>query len=219
MYNRYLVKNIRRFFSPQWYYIIGFCYVIGLAKFVYACATGSTWIKKECCVLRGCLLYLHSFVTVSPVNNIWRRGWDECYFVHVLGYFVERMIPSNILLFHVFTHVVFTAAMASPLLGAIGEFDPAETFTFYSERLDQFVVPNNTRSVPADASAAVVAAAEKKKVAVMISVIGKKTYSILRDLCSPANPKDKTFEQLCELLQQYFKPKRLEVAESCRFHR
>ena len=53
----------------------------------------------------------------------------------------------------------------------------------------------------------------------MISVIGKKTYSILRDLCSPVNPKDKTFEQLCELLQQHFKPKRLEVAESYRFHR
>ena len=53
----------------------------------------------------------------------------------------------------------------------------------------------------------------------MISVIGKKTYSVLRDLCSPVNPKDKTFEQLCELLQQHFKPKRLEVAESYRFHR
>ena len=53
----------------------------------------------------------------------------------------------------------------------------------------------------------------------MISVIGKKTYSTLRDLCSPENPKEKTFEVLCELLQQHFKPKRLEVAESYRFHR
>ena len=53
----------------------------------------------------------------------------------------------------------------------------------------------------------------------MISVIGKKTDSVLRDLCSPVNPKDKTFEQLSELLQQHFKPKRLEVAESYRFHR
>ena len=53
----------------------------------------------------------------------------------------------------------------------------------------------------------------------MISVIGKKTYTVLHDLCSPVNPKDKTFGQLCELLQQHFKPKRLEVAESFRFHR
>ena len=66
---------------------------------------------------------------------------------------------------------------------------------------------------------AVIAAAEKKKVAVMISVISKKTDSVLCDLCSPVNPKDKTFEQLCELLQQHFKPKQLEVTESYRFHR
>lgn len=109
--------------------------------------------------------------------------------------------------------------MASPLLGAIGEFEPSiETFTVYSERLDQFFVANNIGSYPSSASEAVIPAAEKKKVAVMISVIGKKTYSLLRDLCSPANPKDKTFEQLCELLQQHFKPKRLEVAEPYRFH-
>ena len=135
-------------------------------------------------------------------------------------FLVHRMIPSNtVSLFRAFTLVV-VAAMASPLLGAIGEFEPTtETFTVYSERLDQFFVANNIGSYPTGASEAVIAAAEKKKVAVMISVIGKKTYSVLRDLCSPVNPKDKTFGQLCELLQQHFKPKRLEVAESYRFHR
>ena len=130
------------------------------------------------------------------------------------------MILSNtVALFCVFTHVV-VVAMASPQLGANGEFDPStETFTVYSERLDQFFVANNIGSYPASASEEVIAAAEKKKVAVMISVIGKKTYGVLRDLCSPVNPRDKTFEQLSELLQQHFKPKRLEVAESYRFHR
>ena len=55
--------------------------------------------------------------------------------------------------------------------------------------------------------------------AITISVIDKKTCIVLLDLCSPVNPKDKKFEQLCELLQQHFKPKRLVVAESYRFHR
>ena len=106
------------------------------------------------------------------------------------------MIPSNIVsLFRVFTLVVATA-MASPLLGAIGEFEPStETFTVYSERLDQFFVANNIGSYPTSASEAVIAAAEKQKVAIMISLIGKKTYSVLCDLCSLVNPKDKTFEQ------------------------
>ena len=53
----------------------------------------------------------------------------------------------------------------------------------------------------------------------MISVIGKNTYGTLRDLCSPENPKDKTFDALSDLLQRYFKPKRLEDAESNGFHR
>ena len=111
------------------------------------------------------------------------------------------MILSNtVALFRVFTHVV-VVAIASPLLGAIGEFDPStETFTVYSERLDQFFVANNIGSYPTSASEEVIAAAEKKKVTVMISVISKKTYSVLCDLCSPVNPKDKTFEQLSELL-------------------
>ena len=63
------------------------------------------------------------------------------------------------------------------------------------------VFENSLGSYPASSSEAVIAAAEKKKVAIMISVVGKKTCSVLRDLCSPVNPKDKTFKQLCELLQ------------------
>ena len=124
------------------------------------------------------------------------------------GLLVHHMIPSNtVSLFCVFTLVV-VAAMASPLLGAIGEFEPTtETFTVCSERLDQFFVANNIGSNQTSALEAVIAAAEKKKVAVIISVISKKTYSVLCDLCSPVNPKEKTFKQLCELLQQHFKPK------------
>ena len=53
----------------------------------------------------------------------------------------------------------------------------------------------------------------------MISMIGKKTCGVFLDLGSPVDPKDKTFEQLRELLQQHFKAKQLEVAGSYRFHR
>ena len=99
--------------------------------------------------------------------------------------------------------------MASPLVGSGSvsvsgsEFDSSkETFTANCERLEGEHL--------ADATAAVIAVVNKK-VAVTISVIGKKIYGTLRDLCSPENPKDKTFQVLCELLQQHLKPKRLEV--------
>lgn len=52
----------------------------------------------------------------------------------------------------------------------------------------------------------------------MISVIRRKAYGTLRDLCSPTSPKEKGFSELCQLLQDYYKPKRLEVAETYRFH-
>ena len=87
---------------------------------------------------------------------------------------------------------VYSFRHGLPLLGSVGEFDPAsETFTVYFERLEQFFVANDIGQCPADATAAVVQDTSKKKVAVMISVIGKKTYGTLRDLCSPENPKRK----------------------------
>ena len=110
--------------------------------------------------------------------------------------------------------------MASLLVGAIGEFNTStETFTAYYKRLEQYFVANSIGHYPSDTFAAVIAAANKKKVAVMTSVIGKKTYETLRDLCSPENPKDKTFKQSCELLGRHFKLKRLQFAESYRVHR
>ena len=60
--------------------------------------------------------------------------------------------------------------MVSLLLGAIKEFDPTTEKTF-----DQLLFANNIGSYLAGSSEAVFAAEEKKNVAVMISVIGKKT--------------------------------------------
>ncbi|CAB4000179.1 Retrovirus-related Pol poly from transposon [Paramuricea clavata] len=109
---------------------------------------------------------------------------------------------------------------STPLFGVLGEFDPCtELFTAYSERLEQYFIANSIGQCPADATQEVLAAAAKKKVAVFISVIGKKSYATLRDLCSPDSPKDKSFSELCEMLRTHYKPKRLVVAETYRFHR
>ena len=105
------------------------------------------------------------------------------------------------------------------LIGSIGAFDPSlETFTAYLERLEQFYIANDIGQVDDDASEAVKRAADKKKVAVIISVIGSKTYNTLRDLCSPTAPKEKSFSEICELLKSYYKPKSLEVAVTYKFH-
>lgn len=109
--------------------------------------------------------------------------------------------------------------MASGFLGSIGEFDPtSELFSSYLERLEQFFIANDVGKVASDASEAVKKAADPKKVAVMISIIGKKTYNTLRDLCTPSSPKDKTFDELCTILREHYKPRSLEVVGTYKFH-
>lgn len=80
--------------------------------------------------------------------------------------------------------------MTSSLHGAVAEFDPA----------------TDIGQSAADASVAVIKEVDRKKVAVVRSVIGKRTYSTFRDFCSSSNPKEKTFPS--HLLQQRLEPKR-----------
>ena len=99
--------------------------------------------------------------------------------------------------------------MASLLLGATEEFDPTTEKT-----LDQFLFANKIGSYLAVSSEAVFAAAEKKKSGRYIyDFCDRQEDFVILDLCFPVNPKDKTFEELCEL-QHHFKRKRSEVAES-----
>ena len=77
---------------------------------------------------------------------------------------------------------------------------------------------NNIGIVPDGATDAVVQTAEQRKVAVTISHIGKKTCATLKDLCLPDSPVGKSYNELCDLLSSYSKPKVPEVAEIYRFH-
>ena len=88
---------------------------------------------------------------------------------------------------------------STSLFGVLSEFDPfTELFTAYLERLEQFLIANSIGQCSADASQEVLSAADDEKVAVFNSV---------------------RFSQLCDKLKDHYKPKRLEVAETYRFHR
>ena len=103
--------------------------------------------------------------------------------------------------------------------GILEPFDGVD-FTDYSKRLNSYFVANDIGQVTADASDTAKREVDKRKVAVTISLIGKQTYSTLKDLCLPNLPAEKTYDQLTEILKGYYKPKVLEVnvAESYRFH-
>ncbi len=75
------------------------------------------------------------------------------------------------------------------LLGKIGPFDPQEEgWPYYVERLEEFFEAND---ITGDRNAS-------KKRSVFISVMGPRSYTLLRNLLAPVKPKDQTFDQLVQ---------------------
>ena len=99
--------------------------------------------------------------------------------------------------------------------GVLEPFDGGD-FIDYSERLNAYFIANNIGQVAAEANEAAKQAAGKRKVAVTISVMGKSTYSTLKDLCLPDLPAEKSYEEIITILKGFYKPKVLEVAETYR---
>ena len=96
-------------------------------------------------------------------------------------------------------------AEASRPIGHIGEYDPqAENITAYLERLSLYMDANSV--------------ADERKVPVLLTVLGAKTYGILKSLTSHALPKEKSLDDLQEALKSHFDPKPLVIAERFRFY-
>ena len=59
--------------------------------------------------------------------------------------------------------------------------------------------------------------AEKRR-SVFISVMGPKSYTLLRNLLAPVKPKDKSFEELAAVLTKHYSPAPSEVMQRFRFN-
>jgi len=90
--------------------------------------------------------------------------------------------------------------------GRLEEFNPRKEKIFsYLERIELYFLVNEI--------------AEKKQVAVFLSVIGGQTYSLLRNLLAPAKPHEQNLQKLLEALRKHYEPKRVVIAERFTFHR
>ena len=61
--------------------------------------------------------------------------------------------------------------------------------------------------------------AEEKRVAVLLSAIGGKIFSLLEDLLAPQEPGSFMLEVLTDTLRKHFQQKKVVVAERFYFHR
>ena len=96
-------------------------------------------------------------------------------------------------------------AQPKPTLGTMDPFDPdTDSWPAYSERLEQFFVANDI--------------ADGKKVAVLLTVIGTKAYTLLRNIIAPDKPASKEYGALVEALRAHLDPKPIVIAERFKFH-
>lgn len=63
-------------------------------------------------------------------------------------------------------------------IGSMAEFDGSEEWKLYEERLEQYFLANGIE--------------KERQVPVLLSVIGSKSYKIVKDLSDPILPKKKT---------------------------
>ena len=57
------------------------------------------------------------------------------------------------------------------------------------------------------------------KVAMLLVLIGADVYGVQRNLLAPELPKDKSFDELKDLLVSHYLPKHILIAERFKFHR
>lgn len=95
------------------------------------------------------------------------------------------------------------------MAACIGQMDAFEStvedWATYVERVEQYCLANDIGN--------------ERKVAVLLSVMGAKTYNLLRSLSAPVKPAEKTFKEIVEVLQTHLNPKPLTIAERFRFHK
>ena len=79
----------------------------------------------------------------------------------------------------------------------------------YLERLQMHFLANDIADNEGNAT---------KRKAILLNSIGADAYRILKDICFPAVPTEKTYAALASELKKHFKPKWLAVAERFRFN-
>ncbi|KAL6480987.1 hypothetical protein MHYP_G00090670 [Metynnis hypsauchen] len=92
------------------------------------------------------------------------------------------------------------------VIGSVAPFDNAtQSWEEYSEMLDCFFEANDIKE-------------PDRRRAVLLSVVGATTYSLLRNLVSPELPKAKTYDQLIAELKKHFNPTPSEIVQRFKFN-
>ena len=78
------------------------------------------------------------------------------------------------------------------------EYTECEEFSHYMKRLEFFFTINGIEDTPENAG---------RWRAILLSVIGSKTYGFVRNLLTPNGPTDKTYSEIVGVLKNHFQSK------------
>ena len=93
--------------------------------------------------------------------------------------------------------------------GKIDEFDPTtDSWDIYCERLHHCFTARNIDEK-----------ATELKRSILLSEMGKTAYILLRNLCAPVKPGDKTFAELIKLMRRHQHPQPSIIVERLKFHK
>lgn len=90
-------------------------------------------------------------------------------------------------------------------LGILKEFQEGENWTEFTERLEQYFLANDIED-------------NGKKRAILLTVCGSATYSLMKNLLAPAKPTDKSFSELVTLVKNHHQPKASIIVSRFKFH-
>ena len=91
-------------------------------------------------------------------------------------------------------------------IGRIDCFDNGvETWTSYSERLENYFVCNDVQN--------------EKRVPALLTLIGGKTYQLLRGLTAPQKPSEMGYNELVKILHDHLNPEPVVISERFRFYK
>lgn len=90
---------------------------------------------------------------------------------------------------------------------SIGKIEPFDVdngnWRAYKERLEQYLIVNQVKP--------------ELKIPTFILLIGSRAYELLVDLCSPTDPKSKSYEELVNIFESHVQPKSSEIVERYKF--
>ena len=94
------------------------------------------------------------------------------------------------------------------VFGNMEMFDPerGDDWPMYTERMEQYFAANGIDS-------------EARKKAVFLTVIGLKSYGLLRNLLAPTKPADTEYAALIKTMKDHLSPKPLVIAERFKFYK